>query len=63
MIKITQINMTTVLLSSMAWALALITSAIVLKGHPAEEWVQAALYIGALTALMFNAHRLSCRRH
>jgi hypothetical protein len=53
--------MTTVFLSSLAWALALITSAIVLKGHPAEEWVQAALYIGALTVLMFHAHRLSCR--
>ncbi|HVI70620.1 MAG TPA: hypothetical protein VM656_03930 [Pyrinomonadaceae bacterium] len=53
--------MTTVFLSSLAWALVLITSAIVLKGHPAEEWVQAALYIGALTVLMFHANRLSCR--
>ena len=38
--------MTTVILSSLAWALALIASAIVLKGHPAEEWVQAVGELG-----------------
>jgi hypothetical protein len=62
MTKRTQTNMTLVLLSSTAWALTLITSAIVLKGHPAEEWVQAALYIGALMVLMWHGHRLSCPR-
>jgi hypothetical protein len=54
--------MITVLLSSTAWALALIASAIFLKSNPAEEWIQAALYLGALMLVLFQGHRLSCRR-
>ena len=57
-----QRNLTTVVLWSAAWALALIASAIFLKGNPAKEWVQAALFIGALTLSLWEAHRLSCRR-
>jgi hypothetical protein len=37
---------TTIVLWSTAWALAIIASAIVLKGNPAKEWVQAVLFIG-----------------
>src|SRR6266849_5307480 len=44
-----QRNMTTIVLWSTAWALALIASAILLKGNPVKEWVQAALFIGCLT--------------
>ena len=55
-------NITTIILWSTAWALALIGSAIVLKGNPAKEWVQAALFIGALTVSLWQGHRLSCRR-
>ncbi len=57
-----QRNMTSIVFWSTAWALALIASAIILKGNPAKEWVQAALFIGALTVLLWQGHRLSCRR-
>jgi len=51
----------TIILWSTAWALALIASAIVLKGKPAKEWVQAALFIGALTVVLWQGHRLTCK--
>jgi hypothetical protein len=57
-----QIKLTTVVLWSTVWALALIASAIFLKGNPAKEWVQAVLFIGALTVSLWQGHRLSCRR-
>ena len=47
--------MTTIVLWSTAWALALIASAILLKGNPAKEWVQAALFIGALTVSLWQS--------
>jgi len=53
---------TTIVLWSTAWALAIIASAIVLKGNPAKEWVQAVLFIGALTIVLWPGQRLSCRR-
>jgi len=53
---------TTIVLWSTAWALAIIASAIVLKGNPAKEWVQAVLFIGALTIVLWQGQRLSCRR-
>lgn len=55
-------NLTTIILWSSAWASALIASAIVLKGNPAKEWVQAVLFIGALTVVLWQGQRLSCRR-
>jgi len=55
-------NMITIILWSSAWALAMIASAIVLKGNPAKEWVQAVLFIGALTVVLWQGQRLSCRR-
>jgi len=57
-----QMKMTTVVLWSTAWAVALIASAILLKGNPAKEWVQAVLFIGALTVSLWQGQRLSCRR-
>lgn len=54
-------SLITIILWSTAWALALIASAIVLKGNPAKEWVQAALFIGVLTVSLWQGHRLSCR--
>jgi hypothetical protein len=53
--------MTAIVLWSTAWALALIASAILLKGNPAKEWVQAVLFIGALTVSLWQGQRLSCR--
>jgi hypothetical protein len=62
MTNTTQRSMTAIVLWSTAWALALIASAILLKGNPAKDWVQAALFIGALTVSLWQGHRLSCRR-
>ena len=55
-------NLTSTVLWSTAWALALIASAIVLKGNPAKDWVQAVLFIGALTVVLWQGHRLFCQR-
>ena len=62
MTNITQRSMTKIVLWSTAWALALIASAILLKGNPAKEWVQAVLFIGALTISLLQGRRLTCRR-
>lgn len=53
---------TTVFLISGVWALALIASAIFLKGNPAKDWVQTALYLGALLVLLSQGKNLSCNR-
>jgi uncharacterized membrane protein YgcG len=55
-------NLITIVLWSTAWALALIASAILLKGNPTKEWVQAVLFIGALTVSLWQGQRLTCRR-
>jgi len=62
MTNISHRSTTTIVLWSTAWALAIIASAIVLKGNPAKEWVQAVLFIGALTIVLWQGQRLSCRR-
>jgi hypothetical protein len=62
MTNTSQRNLTTIVLWSTAWALALITSAVLLKGNPAKEWVQAAFFIVALTVSLWQGHRLSCGR-
>ena len=54
--------MVRIFLWSTAWALALIASAIVLKGNAAKEWIQAVLFIGALTVVLWQGQQLSCRR-
>jgi len=58
----TQRSLVSIILWSTVWALALIASAIVLKGNPAKEWVQAVLFIGALTVVLWQGQQLSCRR-
>lgn len=55
------LKMTTVLLWSIVWAVALIASAALLKGNPVKEWIQSVLFIGALTVAVFHGHRLICR--
>jgi uncharacterized membrane protein YbhN (UPF0104 family) len=61
MTNTTQRSVSRIILWSMAWALALIASAIVLKGNPAKEWIQAFLFIGALTIVLWQGHQLTCR--
>jgi hypothetical protein len=36
-------RLTTLILWAIAWAVAMIASAILLKGNPAKDWIQAAL--------------------
>jgi len=55
-------KMITVSLVSSAWALALIASAIFLKGNVAEDWVQTVLYLGALLVLLSQGKQLTCKR-
>jgi len=62
MTNTSQRNLTSIILWSIAWALTLIASAIFLKGNPAKEWIQAALFIAALTVSLWQGSRLSCRR-
>jgi hypothetical protein len=54
-------SMATIVLWSCAFAFALIASAILLKGNAAKDWVQAALFLSALTVSFWQGHRLSCR--
>lgn len=62
MTNTTERNIVRIILWSTVWALALITSAIALKSNPAKEWVQAVLFIGALTVVLWQGQQLSCRR-
>ena len=62
MTNATHRNRFRILLWSTVWALALIASAIVLKHNPAKEWVQAILFIVALTVVLWQGQQLSCRR-
>jgi hypothetical protein len=41
--------MSTLVVWALAWALAIIASAIVFKGNPIGDWVEAFLILGALT--------------
>jgi hypothetical protein len=50
-----------VILASLAWAAALIASAIVFKGNPVGDWVEWFLIIGALSFCFWPSGRLSCR--
>jgi len=53
---------TTIVLWSIAWALALTASAILFKGNPLKDWIQAALFIGAMTFWLWKAQRLAHHR-
>ena len=47
------------ILLALAWAFAFMASAIIFKGQPAKEWIQAALFIVGmsfwLSPLLFTA--------
>ena len=43
------------ILWSMVWAIAFIASAIVFKGNPEKEWIQAALFVVGLTAWLWQS--------
>jgi hypothetical protein len=43
--KTSKKQITVMVLLALVWALAFMASAIVFKGNPMKEWIQAALYI------------------
>jgi hypothetical protein len=49
----------TIVLWAIAWAIAFIISAILFKGNPVKEWIQAALFIAALTFCLFKAQGMA----
>jgi len=54
-------RLTTLILWAIAWAAAMIASAILLKGNPVKDWVQAALFIGAMTFWVWQSQRASSK--
>jgi hypothetical protein len=51
-------RVTTLILWSIVWALAIIVSAILFKGKPAKDWIQAALFLGAITFWFWQSRRV-----
>ena len=54
-------RLTTLILWAIAWAAAMIASAILLKGNPIKDWVQAVLFIGAMTFWVWQSTSASVR--
>jgi hypothetical protein len=50
---------TTLVLWAVGWAIAFILSAILLKGSPVKDWIQAALFIAAMTFWLFKSQALA----
>jgi hypothetical protein len=42
---------------AIAWAGAMIASAILLKGNPFKDWIQSALFIAAMTFWVWQSQR------
>ena len=47
------------ILWALVWAFAFVASAIVLKGSPAKDWVQSALFIGGITLWLVQSRLVS----
>jgi hypothetical protein len=50
---------TTLVLWAVGWAIAFILSAILFKGSPVKDWIQAALFIAAMTFWLFKSQALA----
>ena len=50
-----------VILWSLVWAFGLTAAAFLFKGNPAKYWIDAALFVGATTYLMWNYERRTRR--
>ncbi len=57
-----QKQITTLVLWAIAWALALIASALLFKGSPVKDWIQSALFIGGMMLLLWQYPRLTRHR-
>jgi uncharacterized membrane protein YbhN (UPF0104 family) len=53
---------TSLLIGSLVWAFAFIATAFLFKGNSAKDWIEAGLFIGALTFLVWKPQRLVCVR-
>jgi len=54
-------RLTTLILWALAWAAAMIVSAVLFKGNPIKDWVQAALFIGAMTFWVWQSQKASSK--
>jgi hypothetical protein len=54
-------RLTTLILWAIAWAAAMIASAILLKGNPIKDWVQSVLFIGAMTFWVWQSQQASSK--
>jgi hypothetical protein len=50
------------ILWSLVFALAMVASAFLFKGHPALYWIEAGLVIAALTLVILKSPRQAVRR-
>jgi len=50
-------KLTTLIGWAIAWAGAMIASAILLKGNPIKDWIQSALFIAAMTFWVWQSQR------
>lgn len=50
-------QLTTLILWAVAWAAAMIASAIILKGNPMKDWIQSVLFIAAMTFWVWQSQR------
>ena len=55
-------TLTALILWAIAWAAALIASAILLKGNPIKDWIQAVLFIAAMTFWVSQSQRAARNR-
>jgi hypothetical protein len=49
---------TSAIVWSLVWAFAIIATAFLFKGKPAEYWIEAGLILGALTFVVLKCRRL-----
>jgi hypothetical protein len=49
---------TSAIVWSLVWAFAIIGTAFLFKGNPAEYWIESGLIIGALTFVVLKRRRL-----
>jgi hypothetical protein len=49
---------TSAIVWSLVWAIAIIVTAFLFKGNPAEYWIESGLIIGALTFVVLKRRRL-----
>jgi hypothetical protein len=50
---------TSTIVWSLVWALAIIATALLFKGNPAKDWIEAGLIVGALTFVVLKRQRPS----